>query len=194
MNILGKTLLLSSFALLSACASDSSNHADSDSTVPADSTPIQVEHADQDIAMLVGSITDAISQGEKLDSAQYDGIASLTDGSQVPLYNSHANKPGEWKVQVEGPSNVAIYNLDQGDLAGEDLQYYVVEYLTAGMTGDGPRMERAQVADSVTETIYEFEKFSLEFRDSLTRKGSMLRMYIEAKEANEQTDKNEDRR
>ncbi len=86
-------------------------------------------HADNDIAMTVCSLVDAVRVGEKLDSADYNFDGILTDGQGTPLYTDIEGNPGEWKVRVINPEEARISNLHLGDLMTEDLRNYIVNAL-----------------------------------------------------------------
>lgn len=83
-------------------------------------------HADNDIAMTVASIVDAVRVGELLDTADYDFNGILTDGQGTPLYTDLGGNPGEWQVRVVGPDAARINNLHLGDLMAEDLRRYIL--------------------------------------------------------------------
>lgn len=86
-------------------------------------------HADNDIAMTVRSLADALRVGEPLDSAQYDFEGILTDGQGTPLYTDVQGAPGEWQVDVLDINNAIIRNIYLGDLLPGDLQSYILENL-----------------------------------------------------------------
>lgn len=86
-------------------------------------------HADNDIAMTVCSIVDAIRVGERLDSADYGFTGILTDGQGTPLYTDIEGNPGEWNVKVISGDEARICNLNLGDLMTEDLRNYIVNAL-----------------------------------------------------------------
>lgn len=86
-------------------------------------------HADNDIAMIVRSLADAINVGEPLDSAEYDFEGVLTDGQGSPLYTDVQGSPGLWKVDVLDSRNVMIRNIYLGDLLPVDLQSYILQSL-----------------------------------------------------------------
>jgi len=86
-------------------------------------------HADNDIAMTVRSIADALKVGEPLDSAEYDFEGVLTDGQGAPLYTDVQGSPGIWVVDVLDKRNVIIRNLYLGDLLPLDLQSYILQSL-----------------------------------------------------------------
>ncbi|MDE6552459.1 MAG: hypothetical protein K2K98_05810 [Muribaculaceae bacterium] len=83
-------------------------------------------HADNDIAMTVCSLVDAVRVGEPLDSADYNFQGILTDGQGTPLYTDIEGNPGEWEVIVIGDDEARISNLQLGDLLTEDLRNYIV--------------------------------------------------------------------
>ena len=86
-------------------------------------------HADNDIAMTVCSLVDAVRVGEKLDSADYGFKGILTDGQGTPLYTDIEGNPGEWTVKVITDEEARISNLHLGDLMTEDLRAYILEAL-----------------------------------------------------------------
>ncbi len=83
-------------------------------------------HADNDIAMTVCSLVDALRVGESLISDDYDFEGILTDGQGTPLYTDIEGNPGEWKVNVISPDDVRISNLNIGDLMTVDLRNYIL--------------------------------------------------------------------
>ncbi|MDE6026813.1 MAG: hypothetical protein K2G23_01920 [Muribaculaceae bacterium] len=84
-------------------------------------------HADNDIAMTLKSIADAINQGEALDSIDYNFEGVLTDGTGRPLYTDIQGAPGVWSIKVESPASVSIKNLYLGDLLPEALESYIAQ-------------------------------------------------------------------
>lgn len=86
-------------------------------------------HADNDIAMTVRSITDAIRVGEPLDTADYNFEGILTDGEGRPIYIDMSGAPGLWDIDVLSPTKVVIRNLAVGDLLPEDLESYLLANL-----------------------------------------------------------------
>lgn len=86
-------------------------------------------HADNDIAMTVRSLADALRQEEPLDSAEYDYEGILTDGQGTPLYTDVQGGPGVWEVDVLDPRNVMIRNVYLGDLLPEALKSYLLQSL-----------------------------------------------------------------
>ena len=99
--------------------------------VRSELTPEQYEqfHADNDIAMTVLSLADAIKVGEPLDSVDYDFRGVLTDGQGTPLYTDIEGNPGNWDIDVLDKGKVLIRNLCPGDLLPVDLESYILESL-----------------------------------------------------------------
>lgn len=98
--------------------------------------PTEDYHADNDIAMTVRSIADALKVGEPLDSTEYDFEGVLTDGQGSPLYTDVQGGPGVWVVDVLDQKNVTIRNLYLGDLLPGDLETYLLQSL--GLAGENP--------------------------------------------------------
>lgn len=86
--------------------------------------------ADNDIAMTVSSIADAINVGEPLDTAEYNFEGVLTDGYGTPLYTDVQGAPGEWEVRVIGPDEARIRNIYVGDLLPDSLMSYILHSLS----------------------------------------------------------------
>lgn len=84
-------------------------------------------HADNDIAMVVGSLADALAVGESFDPDSYNFTGVLTDGGGAPLYVDRSRNPGTWSVTIESPARAIITNTRDGDLVASDI----VDYLTA---------------------------------------------------------------
>ncbi|MDE6695696.1 MAG: hypothetical protein K2K25_02340, partial [Muribaculaceae bacterium] len=98
-------------------------------------TPVSLEadqpeetqfHADNDIAMTVCSLVDAVRVGENLDSIDYNFDGILTDGQGTPLYTDIEGNPGQWKVRVINEGEANISNLYLGDLMTHDLRNYII--------------------------------------------------------------------
>ena len=85
--------------------------------------------ADNDIAMMVSSIVDAIRVGEALDSADYGFTGILTDGQGTPLYTDVEGAPGLWKVVVIDDEEARVANQYVGDLMADDLRHYIIASL-----------------------------------------------------------------
>lgn len=82
-------------------------------------------HADNDIAMTLQSIVDALRMEEPLDTADYSFEGVLTDGEGHPLYTDIQGSPGMWEVDVISPSSAVIRNIFLGDLLPDDLENYL---------------------------------------------------------------------
>lgn len=120
-------IVLSAILLSTSCATKpTSNEADS-AVLPAYAA--EYYHADNDIAMTVRSIADAIKVGEPLDSTEYDFKGVLTDGQGSPLYTDVQGAPGLWVVDVLDKQNASIKNIYLGDLLPGDLQSYILQSL-----------------------------------------------------------------
>jgi hypothetical protein len=114
-------------------------------------------HADNDIAMTVRSLADALKVGEPLDSVEYDFKGVLTDGQGSPLYTDVQGSPGMWEVDVLDKRNVIIRNLYLGDLLPLDLQTYILQSLAL----DTEQQLSYNVHDAVDEddteiSVYDF--------------------------------------
>lgn len=84
---------------------------------------------DNDIAMTVRSVADAINVGEAIDSVEYAFKGVLTDGTGMPLFTDIDGLPGEWEVEVISPYVVQIRNVNSGDLISDDLVGYIAAAL-----------------------------------------------------------------
>ena len=124
-------ILTLSVSLWSCGKGSNSGNASSDS--PADSSLYSSEdnvyHADNDIAMTLKSIADALHQGEQLDSIDYNYDGILTDGTGRPIYTDIQGAPGQWSIKVDSPESVSIRNLYLGDLLPEALENYITQSL-----------------------------------------------------------------
>ena len=87
-------------------------------------------HADNDIAMTVRSIADAVD---------YNFYGVLTDGQGHPLYTDLQGNPGNWDVDVLSPTTAVIRNVDLGDLLPDDLEIYLSSML---------EMDESNIVDS----------------------------------------------
>ncbi len=94
---------------------------------------VEMFHADNDIAMTLRSLVDALRVGEKLDSSVYNFDGILTDGQGTPLYTDVEGRPGEWSVSITGGDEACVRNLFVGDLMEEDLRNYIIASL--GLNG-----------------------------------------------------------
>ena len=141
----------------------------SDRKAPADSdTAVVAYHmvdeyvAENDIAMTVRSIVDAISVGESLDTAEYNYNGILTDGEGVPLYTDIQGNPGEWEVDVLSNNSVRIHNLYLGDLLPKDL----MEYITTALSLSESNLCASDEYEDDDETyleVYNFGSGSIRF-------------------------------
>ncbi len=112
-------------------------------TLPGD------DHADNDIAMTLRSLMDAVTVGEPLDSTQYNFTGTLTDGSGRPLYTDIQGTPGTWQIKVINPTSATIRNLYLGDLLPDELTQYILQTLSipdstlvaSGIAGNDPDAE-----------------------------------------------------
>lgn len=125
-------------------------------TKDSDSTSVPEEyHADNDIAMIIKSIVDALHVGEPLDTLDYNFEGILTDGEGHPLYTDIQGQPGRWDVDVISPTSIVIRNLNLGDLLPDYLESYVTGSLN--LTADNV-VETAEFDDD-EETqlvVYDF--------------------------------------
>ena len=162
------TLLISAFLIpATSCSNAKKRNADSDSLSLQDS---QLSlHADNDIAMTIRSIVDAINMGEELDSAFYSYEGVLTDGQGKPLYTDMEGAPGLWSVNVTGPQNVSIRNIRPGDLLPEQLCAYIAESI--GLTDDDLITTRSykdkKPAPHTNVKVYDFGKGIIHFENRM---------------------------
>lgn len=112
-------------SIFTSCNFCSSKHGDTDTAKVAEEY-----HADNDIAMNVRSLIDAISVGERLDSANYNFTGILTDGTGRPLYTDVQGTPGAWQIKVLTDSSAVVSNLYLGDLLANDLVQYILTTLS----------------------------------------------------------------
>lgn len=90
---------------------------------------MEMPHADNDIAMTLRSIMDAMNVNQPLDSSEYNFQGILTDGQGMPLYTDIQGAPGQWCVEVLSPTKARIKNLYLGDLIPEELTQYLLQSL-----------------------------------------------------------------
>lgn len=119
----GITLFMATITI--GCHKSASEAGSSDSLTVA----AEEYHADNDIAMTLRSITDALSVGEPLDTLDYNFEGVLTDGEGHPLYTDIQGTPGTWEVDVISPTSAVIRNVYLGDLLPDDLESYIVANL-----------------------------------------------------------------
>lgn len=171
-------LLTLAFLSITACSSEKSNSGNCNSTDSCDTFPPgNLFHADNDIAMTLLSVTDALRVGETLDSTDYNYIGILTDGQGHPLYTGFDGLPGTWTVRVTGPSSLSITNDSPGDLNSADLMAYLrqtlennaiipMEMITASQ-GDSIKKWRANEVTVSFHPTYEKYENNIE-ADSVT--------------------------
>lgn len=149
--------------LLPVGCTSSSDSKNEEATKPAENETTEF-HADNDIAMTVRSLADAIRVGEPLDSTEYDFEGILTDGQGAPLYTDVQGSPGVWVVDVLDGKNVTIRNLYLGDLLPADLEAYLLQSLL--LTENNKLLFTAHdaVNDEETEiSVYDFNGGYLRF-------------------------------
>ncbi|MDE6006292.1 MAG: hypothetical protein K2G67_01930 [Muribaculaceae bacterium] len=117
------------FIGLAVCACSENGGNAGDDSASSLSAEQEEFHADNDIAMTVRSIVDAIRVGENLDTADYNFNGVLTDGIGRPLYSTLQGHPGMWDVDVLSSSMAVIRNQEIGDLLPEDLESYIISNL-----------------------------------------------------------------
>lgn len=118
---------------------------------------VQEFHADNDIAMAVRSMAYAISEGEPLDSTDYNFSGVLTDGLGAPLFTDFEGFPGQWEVDVINPHEVHIRNIGTGDLMPGDLMEYLRS--TFNTTAED-EAEELRIVDSFDEGDAQVELYS----------------------------------
>lgn len=150
--------------LIPACGSSGENENDRKVMPPPLVMTAEDFHADNDIAMTVRSLADAIRVGEPLDSTEYDFEGVLTDGQGTPLYTDVQGAPGIWVVDVLDRKNVTLRNLYLGDLLPDDLEAYLLQALN--LTEDRRLLFTAHEAVDEEETsivVYDFDGGYLRF-------------------------------
>lgn len=121
-------------------------------------------HADNDIAMTIRSLADALKVGEPLDSTLYDFQGILTDGQGSPLYTDVQGSPGQWEVDVLDERNVIIRNVYLGDLLPADLETYLLHSLHIDKESMIEFTAHHAVDDDETEiAVYDFDGGYLRF-------------------------------
>ncbi len=114
-------------------------------------------HADNDIAMTIRSLADAIKVGEPLDSTLYDFEGVLTDGQGTPLYTDIQGSPGLWEIDVLDNRNVLIRNVYLGDLLPGDLETYLLQSLSLSDSAPFATIESDSLDNEDSgKTIYDF--------------------------------------
>ncbi|MCM1291614.1 MAG: hypothetical protein NC201_05310 [Prevotella sp.] len=129
--------------------------------------PVAVEdifHANNDIAMIVRSIADALKQGEELDSVIYNFEGVLTDGSGAALYTNAAGDPGTWRVKVEADKAV-IENLDLGSFSPDNVRHYICDEIELN-EDDIVKKGVVKGPGGVEMTNYDFDGVGIHFESS----------------------------
>lgn len=143
---------------MSACGPTQKTDASDTASAPG------TTHADNDIAMTVRSISDAIRVGEPLRAADYDFTGVFTDGQGTPIYTDLSGAPGKWRVKVTSPETAVITNLNPGDILPADLRLYLLQNLgqdAADTTEDLP-------GDAVEDVeVYKIKGVSLRFETTM---------------------------
>lgn len=158
-------LSLSLLLLISSCGkgTSSQNEKDSATDTALSSPPTDIFHADNDIAMTLKSVLDALNQGEQLDSIDYSYEGILTDGTGHILYTDIEGAPGIWNIEVQSPESLVIKNLYLGDLLPDALQNYIVQSL--GLDGDSLIEESTPTTiDSENRVAYKVDRAYLIFQ------------------------------
>lgn len=137
---------------LASCTGNKTDAKDSDTATPV----VESYHADNDIAMTVRSIVDAIKVGEPLDTLDYNFEGILTDGQGHPLYTDIQGAPGEWEVDVLSPTSAVIRNLYLGDLLPDDLESYLAQSLDLN-DSDIIETEEYDDDESTSLVVYDFD-------------------------------------
>ncbi|MDE6296587.1 MAG: hypothetical protein K2L89_01965 [Muribaculaceae bacterium] len=159
------SLFLTFIILLSSCGkgSSSDNGKDSLQDSVAKVNAAETFHADNDIAMTLKSVIDALNQGEELDSIDYNYEGILTDGTGHPLYTDIQGTPGVWAISVENPETLVIKNIYLGDLLPDALKSYILQSL--GLETDNI-MEQSKFknVDSSDSNVYHINGAYLIFK------------------------------
>lgn len=157
--------------LLMLCSCAGNKATDSD-TLPEGSY-----HADNDIAMTVRSLADAVRVGETLEASEYNFTGVLTDGSGAPLYTDLEGNPGKWEVLVTSGQSATIRNIHPGDLLPDQLKAYIAGSL--GLSDSDMLLPEELEGESIPAdtdsdiAIYDFRGGHLRFetRNALTPSG-----------------------
>lgn len=154
---------------MAACASGAvmigTSCSHKESAVVSDTAILEesIFHADNDIAMTVRSLVDAVRVGEKLTPADYDFEGVLTDGQGTPLYTDFDGAPGEWIVKVENDSTASIASRHVGDLMEDDLRTYILGSLNLN-NADLVSAYRNPLKEE--ETIYHYDSGDIDLNFS----------------------------
>jgi len=145
--------LLSVILLFQGCGGSSTGANGDDSSSSVETT--DDFHADNDIAMTVRSIADAIRVGEPLDTTFYNFDGVLTDGTGRPLYTNIKGIPGGWNVDVLSETSAVVRNVDIGDLVPDDLESYLANALELN-GGDIIDLHECHGTEDAETTVYDF--------------------------------------
>lgn len=184
-NFLTPAIAILAIFISAISCGKSSEKKDSDTTSSEDTSVDEHYHADNDIAMTVRSIVDAVNVGEPLDSADYNFHGVLTDGSGRILYSDIQGSPGEWDVKVLSPSKAVIRNVYLGDLLPDDLEIYLTHSL--GLTSDDIVEDVEYDEDDTSSlTVYDFGTGQLRFEvhggvSQNGLEGPLLYIYVSSK-------------
>ena len=143
---LGKAIVAFALPFIASCGGGKNS-----SATQAPGSKAESYHADNDIAMAIRSLADAIKVGEPLDSAEYDFRGVLTDGQGTPLYTDIEGTPGIWDIDVIDSGKVAIKNIYLGDLLASDLEAYILDSLKLSYDNKLPSLN-----DTTTNTNRNF--------------------------------------
>lgn len=154
-HISALTLAILMLAHVLGCSRSNRNAAIADSDTVA-TAPAEYYHADNDIAMTVRSLVDALSIGERLDSVNYDFKGVLTDGQGRPLYTDITGTPGIWEVDVTSPTSAVIRNTNIGDLLPWDLEHYLVQTLNLDESDMIPPSPQVHADADIHRVEYDF--------------------------------------
>lgn len=142
--------------ILVSCNGEKTTGAEKSDTAAVATNDEEYFHADNDIAMTVRSIVDAIRVGEKLDTTDYNFNGILTDGSGRPLYTTTQGHPGIWDVDVLSSTSAVVRNEDVGDLLPEDLEQYLTYNLDLSKSDIIDSLEY-HGAEGAETTVYGFD-------------------------------------
>lgn len=145
---------------MNSCGGGKATVASGEDTASANDTLTEL-HADNDIAMTVRSVVDALKVGEPLDSTEYDFVGILTDGQGTPIYTDSEGAPGEWIVEVTSDSIVSIKNVHPGDLLPDDLREYILSSLE--MNAEAEEENEKPDDDELDSHVYEFQNGEIRF-------------------------------
>lgn len=157
MNVSRKILIVTVSGMLMPLTACNSDHKRNVPAVDSAVVPAEEEfHADNDIAMTVRSIADAIRVGEPLDTIDYNFDGVLTDGTGRPLYTDLKGAPGIWDVDVLSPTSAVIRNVNIGDLLPDDLESYIIGNLEL-TENDRVDSISVPVPEGAETAVYDFE-------------------------------------